>query len=366
MADDYTQTPGRMLRQAREQRGLSLATCEEGTKIPIRLIEAIERDEYHKLSGPLYVKSFLRNYAGFLGVDVGAVLRTYELATGRPEATPTAAAADEVWSEDQVSVTRVGMAWGRLVAIAVAAVVVLVLLFVVALRVFGGGDDPAPVPATSAAPEQPVQEQTTVAGSLPRPDDPAPTTTAERPPPSTATSRSQPEVREETAAQRRDRLDRHTFAVMDEGLATEPSADDERPARPSPVVSPATLALEPPRRGDADLRFAGGQTYPLVLRVVLPEPANCSVRRDDLGSSSVPVIWPDRPAPPPAYNLQHGLAYAVRGGYAIYWGADDHFTLTLERVAGAEVTLNGTPLSLSGWRAGQTKLLDASWLPSGG
>ena len=133
------------------------------------------------------------------------------------------------------------------------------------------------------------------------------------------------------------------------------------------VAAPAPPArhLSPPRRGDPELRFLGGEVFPLVLRVLMPEPANCTVRRDDQ-SDAVPVIWPDNPEPPPAYNLRHGLAYTVTGGYAIYWGAGDHFTLTLGRIRGAEVSLNGHVQSLGDWRPGQTKLMDAARLPRGG
>ena len=326
MAEDFsTRTPGQLLRAAREARECSINGACEGTKIPLRLIEAMERDEYHKLSGPLYVKSFLRNYATWLGLDTEQILQVYELATGRPEQTPTVD--DQVWTEDQVAVTRVGVPWTRLVIIAVAAVILILVLVMVGIRVFGGEDDDT-APVTSAAVVvDPVETRSPVQAEF------------------------QPDTRDETDAERLARLSRDHLG----GAGT-----TQKVAESAPVEAP-TVVLEPPRRGAADLRFTDGQTFPLVLRVVIPEPANCSVRRDDQ-SAAAPVIWPDKPGPPPAYNIKHGLAYAVRGGYAVYWGAEDHFTLTLDRVQGVNVTLNGAILSLANWRSGQTKLLDSSSL----
>jgi len=342
MAENYsTRTPGQLLRAAREARDCSLNGAHEGTKISLRLIEAMERDEYHKLSGPLYVKSFLRNYATWLGLDAEQILQVYELATGRPEQTPSAD--DLVWTEDQVAVTRVGVPWTRLVIIAVAAVILILVLVWVGIRVFsGGGDDDTALVTSAAVVADPVAAQSEVAVA---------DSVGTRSP---VQAEFQPDTRDESAEERLARLSRDNLGGT--GTAQEV-------VKSAPVVAP-TVALEPPRRGAADLRFTDGQTFPLVLRVVIPEPANCSVRRDDQPAAT-PVIWPDKPGPPPAYNLKHGLAYAVRGGYAVYWGAEDHFTLTLDRVQGVSVTLNGAILSLTNWRPGQTKLLDSSSLATG-
>ena len=334
MVDEHsTRTPGQLLRAAREARNCSLNGALEGTKIPLRLIEAMERDEYHKLSGPLYVKSFLRNYATWLGLNAEEILQVYEVATGRPEQTPSSV--EQVWTEDQVAVTRVGVPWTRLVIIAVVAAILIMALVVVVIRVFGGsdGDDVPPVVTeTAAAHSEVIAADSVAVGSPVQPE-------------------LQPDTRDETDAERLARLSLYNLG----GASTQQDV-----ATSAPVPTPAVV-LEPPRRGSADLHFTDGQTFPLVLRVVIPEPANCSVRRDDQPTAT-PVIWPDNPGPPPAYNLMHGLAYAVRGGFAVYWGAEDHFTLTLDRVQGVGVTLNGDTLPLANWRPGQTKLLDSSSL----
>ncbi len=366
MAEDYTtRTPGQILRARREDRDFSLHDAEEGTKIPKHLLESIERDEYHKLSGPIYVKSFLRNYSGWLGLDAEEILAVYELATGRPEM--TTGVDDEVWSEDQVAVTRVGMAWTRLVVIAVAATVVLVGLVLVLLNIFsgGGGETAGPAPTTALV----VPEKQTIVTRAEA--DSVVDTDPAVPEPQTRTgvrSETQPTQHDESSAERLARLTEGEIGGLPEETQPPPataSVEDASDTTPEPAASTPTRELSPPRRGDPELRFTGGEVYPLVLRVLLPEPVNCTVRRDDQ-PDAVPVIWPDDPGPPPAYNLRHGLAYAVRDGYAIYWGAEDHFTLTLGRIDAAEVTLNGHAQSLADWRPGQTKLLDAARLPRDG
>ncbi len=60
-------TPGEMISEAREAQDLSIALLSERTKIPPKVLSALELDEYHKISGPLYIKSFLRTCATDLG-----------------------------------------------------------------------------------------------------------------------------------------------------------------------------------------------------------------------------------------------------------------------------------------------------------
>ncbi len=71
------ETPGGMIRSARESQGMSLAELSTRTKIPTRVLEAIERDEYHKVSGALYIKSFLGTCASVLGLENDVVLELY-------------------------------------------------------------------------------------------------------------------------------------------------------------------------------------------------------------------------------------------------------------------------------------------------
>ena len=152
MADEpIMKTPGELLGQARESQGLSLEALSERTKIPVKVLAALEMDEYHKVSGPLYIKSFLRTCATDLGLDADLVLDLYSRFGG--EAGSPTVEGDMVWKEDQVRVTRVGLPWLRILVIGGAIVILLgVVLF--ALRGCGG----SPEDETEAAPVQAIEE----------------------------------------------------------------------------------------------------------------------------------------------------------------------------------------------------------------
>jgi len=357
MADGRSnQTPGEMLRKAREAKGADLHAAHEGTKIPPRLIEAIERDEYHKLSDQLYVKSFLRNYATWVGIDPESVVNVYQMAAGRPDAVAPASPTEMVWTEDTVSVTRVGIPWLRLILTGVGVVVVLGLLAWLVFFLMGRDGSQNAEPPVSVTP--PAQEVAVVAGDVAIDNSVVPPQDTQ-PAVQDTVAVSTPATLAETAEQRMARLSRDTFVVTGQESPAVAQAPTPTPV-PTPTMdrpAPETADLEPAMGGSPRLNFEGGQRFPVVLRVIMPRPANCTVRRDN-GATGVPVIWPENPTTPPAYNLKHGLAYLVQGGYAIYWGAEDHFTLTLDQLTGAEVTLNGEPQPVHRWRAGQPVVLD--------
>ena len=134
-------TPGEMIAEARESRELTIAQLSERTKIPPNVLTALEMDEYHKISGPLYIKSFLRTCAVDLGLDPDDVLGLYNKISGEQGA--GSRGAETVWGEEEVQVSRIGLPWFRItLAVGVAAVVVGLSLF--ALRGCGGdGQDQA-------------------------------------------------------------------------------------------------------------------------------------------------------------------------------------------------------------------------------
>jgi len=73
------ESPGEYLKRERELRRASLASIFEGTRVPLKYLEAIEADEYETLPHPTFVKGFIKAYCKFLGLDeTDAVLR-YEI-----------------------------------------------------------------------------------------------------------------------------------------------------------------------------------------------------------------------------------------------------------------------------------------------
>src|SRR2546430_1531911 len=68
---------GEKLRLAREARGIALREISEQTRISIRYLEAIETDDYKRLPGGIFNRSFIRAYAKFVGVDEHEALEDY-------------------------------------------------------------------------------------------------------------------------------------------------------------------------------------------------------------------------------------------------------------------------------------------------
>lgn len=69
---------GHILREARENKGLTLAEVQDKTRINSRFLAALEQGNYDKLPTPVHVRGFLRNYARFLGLDPQPLVERYE------------------------------------------------------------------------------------------------------------------------------------------------------------------------------------------------------------------------------------------------------------------------------------------------
>ena len=70
-------TLGEKLRQAREERGISLSEVAEQTRISSLYLESIENDDYKPLPGGIFNKGFVKSYARFIGVDETEALQDY-------------------------------------------------------------------------------------------------------------------------------------------------------------------------------------------------------------------------------------------------------------------------------------------------
>ena len=61
-------------------RGVSLEEIAFDTKISLRFLEAIEREDFKKLPGGIFGRSFVRTYARYLGLDEDRVLAEFQAA----------------------------------------------------------------------------------------------------------------------------------------------------------------------------------------------------------------------------------------------------------------------------------------------
>lgn len=68
---------GEKLRLARETRGIALRDISEQTRISMRYLEAIETNDYRRLPGGIFNRSFIRAYAKFVGYDEHEAIEEY-------------------------------------------------------------------------------------------------------------------------------------------------------------------------------------------------------------------------------------------------------------------------------------------------
>jgi cytoskeleton protein RodZ len=70
---------GENLRREREMRGVALEEISAATKIGVRFLNCLEMEEFEKLPGGIFTRSFIRTYARYLGLDEERVLAEYQL-----------------------------------------------------------------------------------------------------------------------------------------------------------------------------------------------------------------------------------------------------------------------------------------------
>ncbi len=70
-------TLGEKLRQAREERGITIMDVSEQTRISPLYLEAIENDDYSPLPGGIFNKGFVKSFAKHVGIDESEALQDY-------------------------------------------------------------------------------------------------------------------------------------------------------------------------------------------------------------------------------------------------------------------------------------------------
>ena len=70
-------TLGEKLRQAREDRGISLSEVAEQTRISPAYLESIENDDYRNLPGGIFTKGFIKTFAKYVGLSEQEAMTDY-------------------------------------------------------------------------------------------------------------------------------------------------------------------------------------------------------------------------------------------------------------------------------------------------
>ena len=146
---------GTTLREARIRARIDISEVEARTKIRAKYLRAIENEEWDLLPGPVYVKSFLRTYGDFLGLDSRLLVDEYKRRYERPadqDMRPITALGRERERERKRRRPRLGP----------VAVVVLVLAVVAAaLFVVGSLNPSSPSSTTSSTVTTSARNSTT-------------------------------------------------------------------------------------------------------------------------------------------------------------------------------------------------------------
>src|SRR4051812_23097734 len=179
---------GERLRIAREAKGLSLAEVARQTRLPVRHLEHIEREEWESLPAITYSVGFVRSYANAVDLDgpaLGAELRE-QLGATRSVGAATA-------YYEPADPARVPPRW---IAIAAALLAILIVIGYVVWRHHAVGDAdavgppaaevPPPVQAPASRPAAPGRAPP-APNAPPRPRAPPPRPAAPAPAPADAT-----------------------------------------------------------------------------------------------------------------------------------------------------------------------------------
>jgi cytoskeleton protein RodZ len=139
---------GETLREARMRRRIDMTEVETATKIRGKYLRALENEEWDLLPGPTFVKSFLRTYAEYLGLDARLLVEEYRQRYERPapqDLTPFSAASRRPGRRPPRR-PRLAAA-GPVLVIVIGAVVLIGFFWVLGTL---GGDDETPTGPTNA------------------------------------------------------------------------------------------------------------------------------------------------------------------------------------------------------------------------
>lgn len=121
-------TPGELLRAGREERGLTVQQVADELHLDVRLVQAIESNNFLALGAPVYARGHLRKYATVLGLSPEVIISHYERLTDVP-VTPSVIPASVAAPPQQRASLRVP----ALIVGAIAAVGLLVWIAVALL-----------------------------------------------------------------------------------------------------------------------------------------------------------------------------------------------------------------------------------------
>ncbi|MCC8361497.1 DUF4115 domain-containing protein [Lysobacter sp. A6] len=153
---------GARLRKAREAAGLSIEDVSERLKMPVRVVQALEAEEWSRLGAPVFVRGQLRSYSRLLGLVTSTTIAASGIAPIEP--TPIVAR-----SYTPRTKRLVEQGTRRLVYIVLTAAIVVPVWLATKPHLMGRNDEAtvqsldAPAPSAAVAVDAPGQNDAPVA-----------------------------------------------------------------------------------------------------------------------------------------------------------------------------------------------------------
>jgi cytoskeleton protein RodZ len=150
---------GERLREARMRQKIDIAEVESATKIRAKYLRALENEEFGLLPGNTFVKTFLRTYAEYLGLDPQLLLEEYRAGyepRAEGELQPYSVAARRRQRDQGRRPRRAPSGPPGLGTFAIVLVGVVLVIFAI-LGLTSSGDDNSPTP--QAKKKQPAKSR---------------------------------------------------------------------------------------------------------------------------------------------------------------------------------------------------------------
>ncbi|MCD6378886.1 helix-turn-helix domain-containing protein [bacterium] len=130
------ETVGEILFRERTKAGFTRKQISEATRISEEILQYLETDNFDMLPARVYVRGFIHNFAGELGLDVEHILEKYEVQTGQ-----THKSKGDFWEvkEKEIKERRSSVGISKNLSLSVIGVIVVTIIIIFALR---SGNDP--------------------------------------------------------------------------------------------------------------------------------------------------------------------------------------------------------------------------------
>jgi cytoskeleton protein RodZ len=137
---------GETLREARMRAKIDVSEVEATTKIRAKYLRALENEDWDLLPGPTFVRSFLRIYADYLGLDSKLLVEEYRLRHELPSELDLAPITPNLGPERRARISPPRPSRGWVIGLSVVAIIALLIV----IGSVGGGKSEQGKVATQA------------------------------------------------------------------------------------------------------------------------------------------------------------------------------------------------------------------------